>query len=57
MADGGEESARVFIRKSESTICVEAEGWISGFILQYEISETSLEEIIEISKKYIHNQN
>ncbi|MFV0331925.1 MAG: hypothetical protein ACK5KL_19210 [Dysgonomonas sp.] len=57
MADGGEESARIFIRKGESTICVEAEGWISGFILQYEMSETSLEEIIEISKKYIHNQN
>lgn len=53
MTDGGEEFARAFIRKDEQSICVDTQGWISGFMLQYEISETSLEEIIEISKKYI----
>ena len=57
MTDGGEEFTRAFIKKDEQSIYVDTQGWISSLILQYEISETSLEEIIEITKKYIHHQN
>jgi len=53
LANGDKEFARVFIRKGEPSVCIDAYGWLTVTTLQYELSEADLKKIIEIVENYI----